>query len=485
MLGPRVIRRPACVGLAVAAVAVSSAAACSSAHETSAPDDGGSAGDPDASVTMPAADGGFLSCPPPSQGPTTHSGEISRDQLWKADGSPHVVTDDVVVSGATLTIEPCAVVQIKDRKAIIVGTHGSSGSGGALVAEGTSERPIRFEGAGAGERWKRIAVNAPATARLAHAVLTGAGADFYQEDHAAIGARGWGDRSAGPLLFVDHVKIERSFGAGVDLWMATFAPGSRDLTIERCGDGPWAYAPFPISLTPDALHSVPTGRYTGNRRDAIQVLPVPLMEDVTMWDRGVPYFVGYMRQEAEPRTREYMLQIAAEQPGQVATLTIEPGVVLEMNGGIEIQDGDGDGEARGALRAVGTAQKPIVFTSWRKTRAAGDWAGVVFRGATRPPTRLEHVRIEYAGGHGEAAYLTRTCSTTAAAEGALVFLGQVAPGLVTSSVFADSAGHALSQNFVGTYVDLKPTNTFLRIAGCAQTRPEAPGGCPDPRPACD
>src|SRR5689334_21689360 len=76
-------------------------AACSSPSEVA----------PDASVTG--------DCPVPTAGPTRHAGDILTDEVWSAAGSPHIVDDDVSVrEGATLTIEPCASVQIAAEKRI-------------------------------------------------------------------------------------------------------------------------------------------------------------------------------------------------------------------------------------------------------------------------------------------------------------------------------------------------------------------------------
>lgn len=74
-----------------------------------------------------------------------------------------------------------------------------------------------------------------------------------------------------------------------------------------------------------------------------------------------------------------------------ATLTIEPGVTLEM-----------DAERyllvdKGKLIAKGTADAPIVFTSAASTKAPGDWVGIIFDDDVSAGTELDHVRIEYAG----------------------------------------------------------------------------------------
>jgi len=75
-----------------------------------------------------------------------------------------------------------------------------------------------------------------------------------------------------------------------------------------------------------------------------------------------------------------------------AKLTVAPGSVLMFKNktGLEI-------ESDGALSAVGTASKPILFTAEQQTR--GFWRGVRYYNSSSPDNALEHVTIEYGGGY--------------------------------------------------------------------------------------
>ena len=79
-----------------------------------------------------------------------------------------------------------------------------------------------------------------------------------------------------------------------------------------------------------------------------------------------------------------------------AILTIEAGTTVYMgaNTRFTVQSG--------ALRAIGTAQAPIRFTSQRvqnaQTPAPGDWQQFTFGSGTSSSTVLEHVQIDYGSG---------------------------------------------------------------------------------------
>jgi hypothetical protein len=82
------------------------------------------------------------------------------------------------------------------------------------------------------------------------------------------------------------------------------------------------------------------------------------------------------------------------------TITIEPGAIIKFNANSQIIVGD-DPNASTTLLAVGTAEKPIIFTSANATPVAGDWYGVVFDEGTSPNTNLQFCTFEYGGGYSD------------------------------------------------------------------------------------
>lgn len=420
-------------------------------------------------------------CPAPTAGPTLHKGDVTGNEVWSAAGSPHVLDYDVNVrDGATLVIEPCAEVQLAKGVHIHV-AYPITPNTGALTAEGTATHPIVFKGKD-GERWASLYASAPGTVRLAYVTLEGGGGGDF-EHGATLNMLGDSVMPADPMLYVDHVTVKQSLGTGVRMQRgAKFLAGSRDLVITGSGSDE---APFPIEIEEHAIDSLPSGAYTGNKIDEILLQRVGagtagqgLLVDSTLHDRGVPYRMGASKQDD--------FVVGGGEEGTVATLTIEPGVVMRFVEGaaFEVQHFTNLKPSTGAVRAIGTAARPIVFTSASASPKPGDWRGLWFGGIPQASNVLENVRIEYAGADCGCSLLT--CSNIAEYEGAVIFTAQPPSAFITHTVFKEIAGHGVTQGFDGTLVDFRPSNTFEGVAGCAQTRPRSVDTtCPDPRPACD
>lgn len=441
--------------------------------------------------TPPGADGGSVTldggstpvtCPAPTSGPTHHEGDLPGDEVWTADASPHLVDWDVsVADGHKLTIEPCATVLVAKGKHIWVAYPGVTT--GSLVAEGTAEKPIRIAGQ-TGEPWASIYLHAPGTARLAHVTLEGGGGGDF-EDHSTLDMIGDGVLPADPVLSLDHVTVKGSVGAGVYMQRgATFIAGSKDLTITASGNDDF---PFPVQIEEHAMDALPTGTYTGNKIDEILlrtegygVAGGGLVVDATLHERGVPYRMGRL-----DGLDNFIVGPSDDRPA--ATMTIEPGVVMRFaqHNALKIQASSNDEPARGAIRALGTADKPIVFTSAEANPHPGDWRGLWFGGNAMPTNALDHVRIEYAG--SDCSCSLNTCSAITESEGAVIFTGQAPGAFITNSVFKGIAAHGITEGYDGSFVNFRPTNLFEDVAGCVQTLPRPPSTiCPiKPLPACD
>lgn len=415
------------------------------------------------------------SCVAPTSGPTLHKGDIAQDEVWTAAGSPHVIDYDVTVrNGSKLTIEPCAEVLVAKAKHLHVAYPGTPNTG-SLVAEGTAKRPIRIHGKD-GARWASLHVVTPGTARLAHVTMEdGGGGDF--ENGTTLHVEG-AAQGSDPLLFVDHLTINGSLGSGA--WLdrgATFAAGSKELTVTGSGA-------YPIELSEHTLDALPDGKLTGNTQDEILLEPQGsvaagsgFLADATIHARSVPYHVG--------RSQGSSLIIGGRTDEKLVTVTIEPGVVMRFvkGGALKVQHFTTEKPSTAALRAIGTADKPIVLTSASPTPAPGDWLGVWFGGIPQATNAIENARIEYAG--GDCGCILLTCSNITEHEGAIILTQQPASAFVKSTTFVSILGHGITEGYQGAFIDFRPTNTF-DVSGCAQTRPRPTAqACSTPLPACD
>ncbi|MET0286060.1 MAG: hypothetical protein ABW352_16385 [Polyangiales bacterium] len=420
--------------------------------------------------TPDAGDAGEA-CPAPSLVPTLHAGgDLTRDEVWTAAGSPHVLQSTLYVSaGAKLTVEPCAVVRIAPDAKLIVE---DDTRGGTLDARGTALRPIRFEGLNG--RWGQLLVRAPGTATLAHTTLVeGGGGDA--KNGSTLRAVGDGELPSDPILTVDHVTVR---GAVRLDQAATFAAGSTALTISESSS-------YPLEVGELALGSIPSGSYTGNAIDSIlidvQVVSGQpgVQESATLHDRGVPYQVG-LEDDFDD------LIVGSPDGATPATLTIEPGVTLKFRAGtvLEVMHHVGtERPSNGVLRALGSADKPVVFTSARPTPAAGDWQGLWFDGVAQAANKLDHVRIEYTGADCGCSFVTCTRDVSEY-EGAILLEEPPYGAFLTNSVIAHGSGHGVVQGYDGSAFDWTSSNTFAELAGCVTTSPRELGGQCTAEPAC-
>ncbi len=405
-------------------------------------------------------------CPVPTGGPTMHDREsITADTTWSAADGPHVIEGYVYVEeGATLTIEPCAEVRLNPDAILDV-------RGGRLVAEGDAEAPILLTRNGSAP-WGYVEVMWPGTASFASVVMEGGGGDYANAGYATLMARGPYEAHATEVIEVHDLRIEDSYGPGV--WMfedGTFVDGSTSLVVTGSGEGDGSDPTFayPVVTGVSALTNLPDGDYTGNVRDAILVVAndsgggyMGFLDDTTVHDRGVPYDVGVYG-AGDGRLR----------PGSPAeavpvTLTVEAGVTMRFlpEGAIVLQQ-DVEGNI-GVLRALGTAQSPVTFTSQADDPAAGDWVGIVYASAVHPGNLIQNTVIAYAGADSSSGGYT--CPSDAGNDAAVIFHEAIPSEVfITDSTIRASAGHAFLRGWTGAPLDFASANTLEDIAGCDQT----------------
>ncbi len=302
-------------------------------------------------------DGAVNNCPAPTGAPTVHNSNVTKDTTWSAD-SIHVVNGITVHAGVTLTIAPCAIVQVAARDNLEID--------GTLDAEGTATEPIRFERHDA-NAWGTLYIVHGGKATLAYTTLDGGGNAVGSINRATLVA--WGDDlqpPMEPMLSVNHVTVENSEGYGVNVARnASFASGSTALTLKGNGKVDTT-EPYPLFVETRALGTVPDGTYTGNQVDAIGIDSSDPAEDlgnVTMRNLGVPW------------VSDSDIDITPDTTTPASSLHIDPGVTLELGRGANIVVDSQNGKS-GKLEIAGTSQDPVTI----KRSGSSPWGGVLING---------------------------------------------------------------------------------------------------------
>jgi hypothetical protein len=410
-------------------------------------------------------------CAPVVGAGTVHTANVATAETWTAAASPHNVPNDISITGA-LTIEPCAVVRIGGDHSITVR------QGGSFTAAGMAGLPVLIERLDSTNSWATLSVLGGGRISLTYTNVDGGG-DPLNTIPSLAGALDVAGTTPTPenALHVDHVTISGSESQGLNLHDG----GGIDSTSTALTIIGSALAP--IVTYARLVGTIPAGTYTGNAEDAIVIRgtggPEAMAESATIHDRGVPYRVGV--------NANAVLDIAniAAPP----TVTIEPGVTLKFNTGatLRVDASSGTTPAAGALVAVGTAAKPITFTSSAASPAPGDWYGIWLGRQPLATTLIDHAVIEYAGRASNSG--TDSCLVGPAGvqnDAAIRILGgEPANAPVTNSTIKDSARFGIDRGFRS---DTKPsylaTNNFVNIVGgCKETYPrDLNGACPTTLP---
>ncbi len=304
---------------------------------------------------------------------STLSGTITADLTLTAIDSPHVVTADVrIENGATLTLEPGAVVMLAgdSNLRIDVGVNGA----GAIAADGgvpgVGDQIVftRFQDVGGpspGGRYRGLRFGANLIANgtsLRNVVLEFGGRQNSNTNRGAI------ETLSGAAPQVTDSIIRESLNYGL------FAQsGSGSETVDWFADNQLtANGRSPISIGADDVSTLGAGlMLTGNGEDVIFVRGSSVRRPVATWrNHGVPFYLN-------------------------DGVTVRGGSVMTVAAGTEMRFATGrrlqvsTGTEAGTLVAAGTPQDPI-----RMLADGGAWGGVALSPFTLVGTVLRSVRVE-------------------------------------------------------------------------------------------
>jgi PKD repeat protein len=298
-----------------------------------------------------------------------HSGIISEDETWIE--AVHLITGDVSVRGATLTIEPGAVIHFSSGTGLNIGS-GSNASGATLRAEGTSDKPITFTSAAATQSpgdWDYIGFYEAAS-------------DQSVMQYCIVE---YGGRSANSgELYLDGTKISvensifrYSGGYGISLTNdASFQSFINNEVYENQA--------APVSIYGNFVHTIGEGNEISGDQGIRVAGDWVEMADVTWLEQTTAYFIeGDLNVGSETGTK----------------LTLSPGVEIRMGSGTGIFVGNSGNF--GTLVAEGTEENRILFTSAaaQGLRSPGDWDYLGFYDGAGSASTLAYCDFEFGGGY--------------------------------------------------------------------------------------
>ena len=423
---------------------------------------------PDAPPPIDAPpDAAPITCAAPTGVGTIHQ-TFTTAQTWTAATSPHVVLFDATIS-APITIEPCAVVRIAGSKVLTIVANG------AIIANGAVGQPVTFERRDPGTAYGPIRAFGGVLS-LTHTIMREGGNPLGVVAGGATIIMARSVSATTGSLHLDDVEIANSASQGIHLQgVLGFDAGSKDVRIHGS-------VGYPIVTYANLLGSIPSGVYTGNATDELLIAGSggQVTTSQTMHDRGIPYRVG----EGPNGQLDVVGPV-----GTVAVLTIEPGVRLKFHPGGRMRIEPGAGPAKGALIAVGTPAKRIVFTSVSPTPVAGAWIGVWFAGTVAPASRMQYVRVEFAGGTSNSG--SNSCpypGRNGINHAAIRIFGPASPlsQFITDTEILSSALDGIDRGWRDNLQpSFLPTNTITNLAagGCKESLPRTFAGvCPSVLP---
>lgn len=415
--------------------------------------------------------------PRSSWGPgTLHGATVSGRESWSREGSPHRIPNGVhVIAGATLHVEPCAVLLVGPAQEIVVQDDAR------LDAIGSPEAPILFDSAGdrpAPGDWVGIEIRARALpgTRFARATVRNAGAPPSRRGDPPAAIR---SRASSGLDF-EALSVEKSAGWGVAaLGESGFARSASDLRIAGA-EGPGAVYIDDV----DQVRTLPTVQFAANAVNDVFVAAHlrTLRSDGTWRALGA---------NARYRIRKSS-RIMVEGP-DAPRLVIAPGATLAFEEDAELDVG---WSAPGALFADGGDDaRRVVFTSAEGPEGPARWVGVLFGERTDTArSALRYTRIEGAGARATGDFVTCQGPDGARLEpnGMVFFQGVRAAGLVTQTEFRRGPREGVAIFVAGdstvTAEDFTASsrgNIFVHAGvRCTQSTAPTNGRCP-PTPRCD
>jgi parallel beta-helix repeat protein len=300
-----------------------------------------------------------------------HSGNIEADETW-AEGV-HLITGDIYVNGATLTILPGAVIKFNEGRGLYIG-YSSGFSGATLIAEGTSEKPIVFTTAAATPSagdWDYIGFydNASGASSMAFCEVEYAGG--YSSNYGNI-------YIVDCAVSIENSIIRHSEAHGIVAGDGGHFSSFTGNTVEDVAlSAIWIYGNYVHTI--GTMNNLSSSRGITIHSDQIDQANITWLKQTTPYNIDGDLYLG-----------------------------TETGSVLNIEAGTQIQFGEGKGMyigyhsgTYGTLIAEGTSNDHILFSSSAPSasKSPGDWDYIGFYDGAGSSSSFAYCDFEYGGGY--------------------------------------------------------------------------------------
>lgn len=300
-----------------------------------------------------------------------HSGNIESDETWISGA--HLITGDVYVDAAILTIEPGALIMFEQGKGLYVGYHSGS-SGATMVANGTANLPITFTSAAAIKSpgdWDFIGFYNGASNLSTMQYCTVEYGGGYSSNYGEL-------HIDGSSVAMDNCVIRYSASMGISANDEGFFQSFTGNSITDNDSNP-------IQIYGNYAHTIGSGN-TINTTTGIKVKSDRIeVAEATWLKQSCAYVINgdlYLGSETGSK------------------LTLNPGVEIRFAANQGLYVGYYSG-TYGTLTAEGTTGEHITFTSAapEMARSAGDWDFIGFYDGAGNSSSFAYCDFEYGGGY--------------------------------------------------------------------------------------
>lgn len=332
-----------------------------------------------------------VTCPTPKEAPTIHQGTIQANETWRAEDSPHLIADHLLVAGAenaappTLTIESCARVLVRSGKKITVGT--STQPGVLSVKGGNSDAGrVIFSPEQETETWQGIVINSHRTddqatplqgSALHYTTIAKAGSGAANA--AALSIFGSAEHTLRGIRVVESQNYGIRFAESVRL-----SAESDNIAITGAQKSAWFVDPASCDAVPPNSDSAYT--LENNGLNGIEVSGGQIRHVASWRVTKFPYLISDTVSVGNPDLN------------YPALLILPPGATLRFakkSPAVRLQIGLVE-HGLGGFYADGEPERGITFESNSETPAAADWGGIV-RGPFSYGFFAEFLTVRHAG----------------------------------------------------------------------------------------